>query len=187
VGLNLSEIDNFASTLLEEAKRFLELAKECDIAENSVGCNAFLHSSLMLSFCALEAHVNAVSDEMALTKGLSPHENSILKEREVRLDDGRYKLSKNQLKIFRLEDRILFLHVHFSSKPLDKKNWHPKLKAAIQIRNLLTHPKDATIMQVKDVEASIWAIIETIDALYMAIYKKNFPAKARGLQSKFSF
>lgn len=177
-------IDAFASTLLEEAKRFLELAKEAD---EPAGRDANLHASLMLSFCALEAHVNAVADEMAMTKNLLSHDRGVLLEREVRLEDGQFKLKK-ELKIFRLEDRILFLHARFSKALLDKKvHWWASLKAALGIRNQLTHPKEATTITVDSVEASIQSIIDAIDALYQAIYGKGFPALSRGLQSKLTF
>jgi hypothetical protein len=179
-------IDDFAAILLEEAKRFLEMAKDSDRDQNEPGCHAHLHAAVMLSFCALEAHVNAVADEMSLTQGLSIHEKAILQEKEVKLEEGKFKLKK-ELKIFRLEDRILFLHARFSGEPLDKTSWMPALKDAIHIRNQLTHPKDVTALTITQVSASITSVIEAIDALYQAIYKKSFPAKARGLQSKLTF
>jgi hypothetical protein len=88
----MHDIDDFASTLLEEAKRYLELASD---AHDPVARNAHLHASLMLSFCALEAHVNAVADEMAMRTGLSPQELGVLLEREVRLENGSFKLTKD--------------------------------------------------------------------------------------------
>lgn len=182
----MSDIDNFAAILLEESKRFLEMAKESDQEQNELGRDAHLHAAILLCFCALEAHVNAVADEMSLTKGLSFHEKAILLEKDVKLDDGKFKLAK-ELKIFRLEDRILFLHVRFSSKPLDKSNWLPALKNALHTRNHLTHPKDVTTLTISQVGDCIKAVIDAIDALYQAIYSKPFPAKVRGLQSKMTF
>lgn len=140
----------------------------------------------MLAFGALEAHVNAVADEMSLQKGLSVHDKAILLERDVRLDDGRFKLSTS-LKMYRLEDRILFLHARFSSKSVDKSTWLPSLKAATGYRNGLTHPKSAAAMTIKNAEDTIYAIIEALDALYLAIYKKPLPVKGVGLHSKLSF
>ena len=67
----MDSIDTFASLLLEESKRFLELASD---ASHDEGVTANLHASMVLAFCALEAHVNAVSDEMAFRKGLTAHE-----------------------------------------------------------------------------------------------------------------
>ena len=177
----MDSIDTFASLLLEEAKRFLELAGE---ASGDQGANANLHAGMVLAFCALEAHINAVSDEMALQKGLTAHEKSILLEREVRLDNGQYKL-KNVLKMHRLEDRILFLFARFT---LDKDApWWAKLKESLNVRNKISHPKDVTALTKQDVETSIQAIVDCLDALYQAIYGSRLPAASRGLQSKMTF
>jgi len=180
----MDSIDTFASLLLEEAKRFLEIAVE---ANEDDGMNANLHASMVLAFCALEAHVNAVSDEMALQKGLTPHEKSILLEREVGLDNGQYKV-KPTLKMHRLEDRILFLFARFTKAPLDKDApWWGKLKLSLKLRNQISHPKGAILLTRQDVEASLEAIIGCLDAIYQSIYGRKLPAAARGLQSKMTF
>lgn len=180
----MDSIDTFASLLLEEAKRFLELAGE---ASGDEGVTANLHAAMVLAFCALEAHVNAVSDEMALQKGLTAHEKSILLEREVSLDSGHYKL-KSTLKMYRLEDRILFLFARFTKSALDKNApWWAKLKASLKVRNEISHPKEVTTLIEKDVAESIQAIVDCLDALYHAIYGKRLPAATRGLQSKMTF
>lgn len=180
----MDSIDSFASLLLEESKRFLEIASE---ASQDEGANANLHASMVLAFCALEAHVNAVSDEMSLRKGLTAHEKSILLEREVQLDNGQFKLKPN-LKMHRLEDRIMFLFSRFTITPLDKDaSWWSKLKVSLNIRNQISHPKDVTTLTQQDVSTSIQAIIECLDVLYQGIYSKGLPAAARGLQSKLTF
>jgi len=180
----MDSIDTFASLLLEEAKRFLELASE---ASEDEGVNANLHASMVLAFCALEAHINAVSDEMALQKGLTAHEISILLEREVRLDNGQYKL-KSDLKMHRLEDRILFLFARFTKSTLAKDApWWAKLKETLKVRNQISHPKDVTTLTKQDVATSIQAIVDCLDALYQAIYGRRLPAATRGLQSKMTF
>ena len=84
----MTAIDEFASTLLEESKRFLELSQEC--SEDS-GQIAELHAALMLGFCSLEAYVSAISDDFLETAGLSEHDKGILLQREVRLDSGKFK------------------------------------------------------------------------------------------------
>ena len=180
----VDSIDSFATILLEKAKRFLELAAEAGEGE---GLNANLHASMVLAFCALEAHVNAVSDEMALRKGLTPHEKSILLEREVSLDNGHYKL-KNGLKMYRLEDRVLFLFARFAKKPLEKDVlWWGRLKASVKVRNGISHPKKVTILTEQDVATSIQAIVDCLDKLYQGIYARKFPAASRALQSKLTF
>lgn len=180
----MDNIDTFASLLLEEAKRFLELAGE---ALEDDGVTANLHAGMVLAFCALEAHINAVSDEMAFQKGLTAHERSILLEREVSLDSGHYKL-KNALKMYRLEDRILFLFARFGKSTLDKNSpWWAKLKASLKVRNGISHPKEVTKLEKQEVADSIQAIFDCLDALYQAIYGKGLPAATRGLQSKMTF
>src|SRR5258708_1732479 len=103
----MPEIDDFASLLLEEAKRFYERANE---SIDSIAKGAYLHASLMVGFCAFEAHINSVADEVAERDGMSIHDISILREREVKLENGEYTILVDRLKMYRLEDRILYLH-----------------------------------------------------------------------------
>ena len=179
----MADIDEFAISLLEEAKRFLERAST---ESDPVGHAAYLHAALLLAFCALEAHINAVAEEFAGRPELSPHEQGILLEKEVRLEDGEFRLKG--LKIYRLEERFSFLHRKFSGKPVDKNaGWWSELLGAIDLRNRLTHPKQAQSVNVNSVQIAIRAIIYSIDALYRNIYKKGFPAATRGLQSRVDF
>lgn len=181
----MPEIDTFARLLLEEAKRFLEKARD---SEDDNGREAHLHAALLVAFCALEAHVNAASSDFAGRTDLSPHDRSILFKQEVRLEHGEFVLKTDQLKIVRLEDRILFLYQRMSGKPADRTAaWWSELGEAIDLRNRLTHPKKVPTIKVKDVERAIQAVIDTMDAVYRAIYKEKFPPAARGLQSVLTF
>jgi hypothetical protein len=177
----VTAIDEFASSLLDEAKRFLEKAAVRDAGEA-----AYLHAALMLGFCALEAHTNAISDEFSTSEDLSIADQSILMEKDIRLDHGEFKLGP--LKIYRLEDRILFLHLRFSGKPLDRNatSWG-ELSSAIGLRNQLTHPREIPTITHADVSRALTAIIDVIDALFQAIYKEQFPAANRRLQSRLDF
>lgn len=181
----MPDIDEFASSLLEEAKRFLEKAQAA--AENSE-ISPYCHAAIMLAFCSLEAHVNSVADDFSADSlDLTPHELAILKEQDVVFDKGEFVL-KGSLKIYRLKDRILFLHKRFGRKPFDDKAaWQANLAHALNLRNRLTHPKAVPHFNIADVERIISAIIETLAALYLAVYKKRFPAARRGLQSKLTF
>lgn len=179
----MPEIDDFARGLLEEAKRYLEKASE---SEEEAAVNAHLHAALMLAFCSLEAHINAIADEFSARPDFSAHEKGVILEKEVRLENGEFVLS-NTLKMARLEDRIQFLHFKFSA-PLDrsKPRWS-QLIEALALRNKLTHPKGALDITEAAISRAIQAIIDTIDGLYRAIYGKAFPAANRGLQSKLTF
>lgn len=179
----MAEIDSFATQLLEESKRFLEKAIETD---DEIYRDALLHAALMVGFSSLEAHINAICEEFSSRPELSPHEKAMLLEQDVRLEHGEFKLTG--FKMYRLDDRIAFLHRRFSGKPLDKKAaWLGALGTAINIRNKLTHPKGVHPISIDAVKNAVSAIIDAIDALYSAIYQKNFPAAIRGLQSRLIF
>jgi hypothetical protein len=180
----VADIDNFASLLLEQAKRFLENARATD---DEARRTAYVHSSLMLGFASMEAHVNAVCQEFSTRSELSVHERALLLEEDVQLIDGAF--ASRGLKIYRLQDRMDFLHARFSVRRVKKKEqeWRGPLMQATRLRNKLTHPQAAQTILLKDVKSAIEAIINAIDALYKAIYKKGLPAAKRGLHSNLTF
>jgi hypothetical protein len=176
-------VDDFSRSLLEEAKRFYEKAGDV----NGEGRTAYLHAAIMLAFCAFEAHVNAVASDFLLRSDLSILDQSILSERDFRLDGGDFLLTE-KLKMYRLEERFEFIYHKFSGAKLDKATaWWAQLKGALHHRNQLVHPKEATTTTPEIVEAALTGIIAAIDALYTAVYQRPFPAKARALQSTLSF
>lgn len=180
----MSRIDDFAGSLLEEAKRFLEKAVEARSDDEQA---ASLHAALMIGFCAFEAQLNAIADEMSVGHGLSIHERAVLQEREVRLENGKFSLQKG-LKMYRLDDRVMFLYARFSTTKLDREEpWWAALRKAITLRNELTHPKDVPAVSIASIRDAMSAIIEAIDRLYKAVYKKPFPAASRGLHSTMQF
>ena len=109
----MADIDSFATSVFEEAKRFLEKG-EGD--SDSLPRNAHLHAAMMLAFCSLEAHVNSIAEEFAHRPEFAARKRAILLEKDVRLEDGEFVL--RNFKMFRLEDRIQFLHRQFSRKAL---------------------------------------------------------------------
>ncbi len=180
----MAEFDDFANQLLEEAKRFLEKAKDCaDVAAEA----ANLHAALMLSFCAFEAHVNSIAEEFSLSPGLSAHEKGILLERDVKLENGEFQLLSG-LRIARLEDRIEFLCAKFAGEPLDRSaTWWSRLGSAMDLRNKLTHPKNVTPVTESAVRGAIEGIVDALQVLYEGIYKRKFPPAGQGLQSRLTF
>lgn len=180
----MQEVDEFARLLLEEAKRFLE--KSSDLTED-VPRAAHLHAALMLAFCSLEAHVNAIGDDFLERADTTIHDRAILQERELRLDRGEFKLT-NSTKMMRLDERIQYLHFRFSGKKFDtaQPSWS-QLQGATDLRNRLTHPKGTVSVTANAVEHAVQAVVDTINALYLAIYKKPFPAASRGLVSSLTF
>jgi hypothetical protein len=181
----VAQIDLFAIQLLEEAKRFLEKANESPSDPTAEAAN--LHAALMLSFCALEAHINAIGQEFSTRPELSAHEKGMLLEQEVRLENGEFQL-KAGLRMSKLEDRIELLHAKFSGKSVDRSStWWSQLGAATSLRNQLTHARDIPAVSPNAVRNAIQAIIDVLEALYQAIYKRKFPPANRGLLSRLSF
>jgi len=183
----MATLSTFASDLLEEAKRFLEKAREAAKVKSD-GKDALLHASLMLGFAAFEAHVNAIADDFLARGDLNPHERGLLAEHAVELNHGEFQ-EKEQLKIQRLEDRVLFLCRRFSKSPIDRNAsyWGAFMDAA-RLRNKLIHPKaEPPAIGESAVERALSAIIELLNFMYVSIYKKKLPAYNRGLSSKLSF
>lgn len=178
------EVDAFAAQLLEEAKRYLEKAAS---APDQKAKEANLHASLLLAFASLEAHLNSIADDFLVRPELSPLDRSILAEREVVLEDGEWVVT-DKLKMYRIEDRIEYLHRCFSSTPLDKTStsWSA-LKAGLHARNRLTHPKGPEPLSESGVRQSLQAVIDILDTMYQALYKRSFPAARRGLQTTMAF
>ena len=68
-----------------------------------------------------------------------------------------------------------------------KAEWRSKLSGAIDLRNKLTHPKTIPLITIGAVEKAIEAVIETINALYVALYNRHLPAVNLGLASTLDF
>ena len=182
----MKDIDIYAAELFEEAKRFLEKAKD---AENEDGKKAFLHAALLLGMSSFEAYLNAISDEMAERPNLEVLDRSILLEKEYRFEKGKFKLTKN-LKMYNLLDRLTFIASRFalSRKGLDTSaDWWSKINQGIGIRNSLVHPKEKHIINYQQVADAFEGILGVLDAIYLAIYGQHFPALGRHLDSKMGF
>jgi len=179
----VTDIDNFARLLFEEAKRFLEKGRE----SCGDGRTAYLHAAINLSFSALEAHVNAIADELLIRKDNSLIDKSILSEKDLKLNNGRFELTGQ--KIYRLQDRLEFLCRRYSNAPIDKNAaYWSHLKEAIDLRNHLTHPKnDPPKIGVESAEKSLTAILEILNELFVRIYKKGYPGFKRHLDSTMTF
>jgi hypothetical protein len=180
----MMEFDTFANQLLEEAKRFLQKAEN---SANNAEEAAYLHAALMLSFCALEAHVNLIGEESSIRNDLSAHEKGVLLERDVRLEDGEFRL-QTSLKMAKLEERIEFMHAKLSGKAVDKTApWWGELISAIRLRNSLTHAKAVPAVSHASVERAMQAILDTLSALVKAIYGKKFPVAEMGFNTRLTF
>lgn len=181
------EIDAFAADLFEEAKRFLEKAKD---THDDTGRKAFLHAALLLGISALEAHVNAIADEMVERTGfqqLNTLELSMLLEKVYVFDKGEFKLTK-KLKMYNLVERIEFIILRFSGKRIDTEaEWWSKLHQGINLRNSLVHPKDKQHLTPEQVVSAFEGILGVLDAMHFALYKQHFPGLGRQFHSKMDF
>lgn len=183
----MNDIDAQATLLLEEARRFFE--KSVQSPAEPEGQVAFLHAAILLAFSSLEAHVNAVADEMALRSGLGVLEKSVLLEKDYTLDKGKFKLG-SKLKIYRFEDRLTFLLANFSNPPIPgwtKESWWSDLIDGIALRNLLVHPKSKVSIDIDAVEKALTAIVACLNFLYQNIYRRPFPSAKRGINASLTF
>ncbi|HKQ34789.1 MAG TPA: hypothetical protein VJT11_05735 [Nitrospiraceae bacterium] len=178
--MNVETADDFATLLFEEAKAFLETFQSHKEKDTAV---AYLHAALLLGYCALEAQINNISAEFADRHEFNLQEKSIIREREIALKNGQFELTKT-LKIFRLEDRFEFLYRRFKKQPLNKTDkWWGQLKEGLETRNAITHPRTLRTVTEKEVTTSLKAILEAIDVLFRAVYKRPYPGKGRQLDS----
>jgi hypothetical protein len=183
----MNEIDQLSTGLFEEAKRFLE--KATAEPERSSARDAYAHAALLLGFSSLESHVNAIAEELTLRSNLDVLDRSILTEREVALQNGRFELT-NKLKIYRFEDRVAHILANFSGKDTEssrKQNWWASLMTGIELRNKLVHPKAKVMITTAAVSSALQAVLECLNALYLAIYSRPLPIFKRGLQSTLTF
>ncbi len=182
----MKEVDVFATELLEEAKRFLEKAKD---STDEQGRTAFLNAALLLGMSSLEAHINAICQEMSERPALNIMDYSVLSEKEFVFDKGKFELT-TKLRIYNIADRILFISKRFGLKGRQfdtTADWWSKLHQAIDKRNSLVHLKESYMITYEQVKSAFEGILGTLDATYMILYNQHFPALGRQLDSNMSF
>lgn len=179
----MEELDLFNNQTLEEAKRFLEKAKE-DTSDE--GIQAYLKASLILSHSFLEGQINSITSDFEGSGHLSLLEQSIFFEKEVVLRKGKFQLGST--KFYRTEERIEFLIKKF--KPdLDFKSdaWWAGLKSQIRVRNSLVHPRKNVRLKVIDSERSLKYCLEAVNRVYLAVYNISFPFASMNYDSSLDF
>jgi hypothetical protein len=181
----MADIDAYASQLLEISKRFYEKAKASNEPQ---GREANLTAALLIGMSALEAHVNSVSEELILRGGLSILDQSLLSEKDFRLEKGEFVLATS-LKMYRLEDRIQFLfHKFGKAKQARAESWWSDFQSAADLRNRIVHPKgQPPTVADEQVKRALRAVLDAVHALYTAVFGKGLPGYQRGLDSTFTF
>lgn len=180
----MAEIDEFAKLLFDEAKVYFDKGKRAETEESKA---AYFHASILLAFCSLEAHINSIADDFLTAPELTLLDESILREKDIELKDGKYQLT-GKLKFFRLEDRIEYLSKRFSITPIDKDApYWTNLKPAMRLRNGLTHPREVPIIDEHSTEQALSAILGLLNALYKNLFKKSYPGFNRGIETTMDF
>lgn len=174
------DADAFSIRLLDEAKRFLEKAEESEDPD------PFLHATLVLTFSALESHLNGLADELLLRQDVSVLDRAVLEERGLVLKAGDWELAPDT-RFYRLEDRMAFIFRRYASAAVSDQRWWSDLKQALTARNALVHPREAISLSHSDVERYLAAIIEALNDIYLAVFGRGHPGYGRGLQSTLLF
>jgi HEPN superfamily RiboL-PSP-like protein len=180
----MNEFDEYSNSLLEQSKRFLELAKSKKVV---VDQNAFLNASLLISISSLEAYINGIVDDFSESPNFTMFEIAFLTEKEIELNNGSFRISK-RLKMSRLLDRIEILFQKFTQNKFTKENeWWGSLNEGIKLRNSIVHPKENKTLKIKDVERTLKSVINCLNSLFKEIYGKGLPSIHMELVSKLDF
>jgi len=181
----MAEFDDFSALLLEEAKRFHE---KIDEDTNEDAKTAYIHSAVLIGISALEAYINGISQELMNFPKTPIHEKSLLGEKEIELKNGEFILTE-RLKIQRLTERIQYLYFKYKKTHLtgESEEWWGSLKQALKVRNNLVHPKEEVTISKEEVKQLLESVISCLLCLSKIIYKKEFPFRNMGLQSKLTF
>lgn len=140
-----------------------------------------------MGVAALEAHINAIAEELLVRVDLSILDQSILEERDFRLEKGEFALVAG-LRMYRLEDRLQFLFRRFTKTASPRTaHWWPHLQAGLDLRNKIVHPKTHPRITDAAVQNTLQAVLDALDALYSGVFKKGLPGYKRGLNSSMTF
>jgi hypothetical protein len=176
-------VDKAFVDYFEDAKSFYELAKDFDSKDDLRGTETFTRASLLLGFASFEAFLTSVTSDFIAAKNsmLTTHDKALLMELKVTLDsDGVFQIS-NRHKFMKLEERVLFLHYLLAGKKLDRsKPFWSRLLTGIKLRNEVVHPKTHKVVDIKTLENTLEAILDTMNLITKGAYKKPLPlASAR--------
>lgn len=180
----MNSFDEYSDRLIENSK-FLYL--KAVITKNENAKQAFLQSSILIAYCALDAYVYSICEELFENDRISIFEKSFLVEKDLAFINGKFSLSNN-LKMTRITDRIEYLFNYFGHNPVNKNtHWWNQIKDGYKLRNNIVHPKQTKIISEGDVEKSILSISECINALFKIIYKRKYPLHSKKLDTRCNY
>jgi len=136
--------DFLVNHLFEDSKFFLEEAKNHD-GKDQQKARTYIRASVITSFAALEALVNALLTLIDTVEDLDLHERAFVQEKRVEFGDKGYFEIKGH-RSSPLKDKISFLYWRREGKPIPKSNvvWSSFINAT-KLRNKLVHPKPREI------------------------------------------
>ncbi|MGO4618571.1 hypothetical protein AB4Z34_01550 [Ensifer sp. 2YAB10] len=175
----MSDFIDYSKDLMETAKGFREKASA---ASDDGLKQAYLRAALLHAFSFLEAHLNYMAEHFETSPMFTLHERGILLEREIVFENGAFSMTA-KTKFSRLTDRIELLLFKCSVDLAQAKGtWFSKLKDALKVRNALVHPREAHSLSEEQLTAAMRAILEGVDTLYRAVFKKNLPYTKKGIE-----
>lgn len=164
---------------IEFAKAFYKRSINC---EDEGERKTMIEVSVSLSFSFMEGTLTYLFDHFAGAKQFSIFEQAVMSEKDVKIADGVPILQGTRYRS--IEERLQFLFWRFSYKELDTSvAWWPKLRAAIDTRNQIMHPKGALSLSAKDAENCLRAVIDATNALFVTVFNRPWPKANRGLDT----
>lgn len=172
---------DYTKELMESAKGFAEQGR---VATDPRAEQAYLRAALFQAISFLEGHINDVAEQFRHTSMFTIHQKGILLEREVTLRNGAFRLS-NKTKYQRILDRIDMLILTGGGTQAKETSWHSPLCHALKLRNELVHPREIKRLKYKEVIESLKAVLDCVDAVFKAIFKKGLPYAGKSMDSSF--
>ncbi len=172
--------DQFARELLEDSKQSLANAKS---ATKEILKQRHLRHAVMTAFSFLELQVELISQHFDGNEFFSVHEQGVLRQRDVVLDKGVFKL-KSTSKYSRIQDRMLLLQSKFKGSKLSQRAWWGPLLVATDRRNELVHPRAAVTLQASEVESDISAVLSCANDLFEIVFGKGLSYSVFGVKPK---
>lgn len=112
-------------------------------------------SSILLSWIALEAFINSISESFSQSSRLKPHEKYFLNEKELKVnDDGTFE---DRLIRPPTTKKILFLIRYFTKldiKKFKKEKIWGNIKSFEDLRNKIIHSKNKNNFEVTSIKAN---------------------------------
>jgi hypothetical protein len=176
----LNSGDEFARELFEDAKNSLKLAKS---KSSETAKQRHLRHSLLAAFSFLELQIELISQHFKESDFFTLHERGIVSQREVVFDRGRFQMT-GTARFSRLTDRIHLLQHKFKGSKLTERPWWQKLVGATDRRNAVAHPREPIVLDERQVEQDLLAVLSCANDLFEIVFAKGLPYASLGVKPK---